>query len=240
MDELFRGEYFMPHGRLPHSSISRKQFPAPQTDALAKCQERQSHCRFYFSNGALPGVYHNSCAVLDADGATSANTARCTSPTILSTTRNFISRPAISVFPKFQYKIRAHRHSDLLDQWYPEGSRLTALSGAQVILSDEHRLASAEKHKSARPQLEAWRTISARARLQTAPTSGRESRRLRGDPKNGDPGLEFWGNSFVADPFGQIAAQSRQRKRRNSRRRVRLKEERRDRRQLALPSATAA
>jgi N-carbamoylputrescine amidase len=96
------------------------------------------------------------------------------------------------------------------DQWYPEGSRLTALQGAQVIFYPTsigwHPY---EKEQFGAAQLDAWRTIQRAHAIANGVYVAVVNRvGYEGKPEKGDPGLEFWGSSFVADPFGRILSEA--------------------------------
>jgi N-carbamoylputrescine amidase len=88
------------------------------------------------------------------------------------------------------------------DQWYPEGARLAALSGAVVLFYPTaigwH---PAEKEDSGAEQREAWRTIQ-RAHAIANGTYVAAVNRVGHEAPAGGPGLEFWGSSFIADPLG--------------------------------------
>ena len=93
------------------------------------------------------------------------------------------------------------------DQWYPEGARLTSLQGAQVLFYPTaigwH---PREKKEFGAAQLDAWRTIQRAHAIANGVYVAAVNRvGYEGTPESG---IEFWGNSFVADPFGQIAAQA--------------------------------
>src|SRR6266446_4178282 len=96
------------------------------------------------------------------------------------------------------------------DQWYPEGSRVTALGGAQVIFYPTSiGWHPHEKEEFGAAQLDAWKTIQRAHAIANGVYVAVANRvGFEGKPANGDPGLEFWGNSFVADPFGQIVAEA--------------------------------
>ena len=100
------------------------------------------------------------------------------------------------------------------DQWYPEGARLTALQGAQVLFYPTaigwH---PAEKEQYGAAQHDAWRTIQ-RAHaiangvfVAVVNRVGHETGNIRGNEAKG-AGLEFWGGSFFADPFGRVLAEA--------------------------------
>jgi N-carbamoylputrescine amidase len=99
------------------------------------------------------------------------------------------------------------------DQWYPEGARLTALQGAQVLFYPTaigwH---PAEKVEWGGAQHDAWRTIQ-RAHaiangvyVAVVNRVGFETGDIRGKAAPG-AGLEFWGGSFLCDPFGRVIAE---------------------------------
>jgi N-carbamoylputrescine amidase len=91
------------------------------------------------------------------------------------------------------------------DQWYPEGARLTALRGASVIFYPTaigwhpH-----EKEKHGASQRDAWRTIQRGHAIANGVFVAAVNRVGR----EGDPGLEFWGTSFLCDPFGVVVAEA--------------------------------
>jgi len=93
------------------------------------------------------------------------------------------------------------------DQWYPEGARIAALSGADLLLYPTaigwH---PSEKAQYGAAQLDAWRTIQRAHAIANGIYVAAVNRvGYEGPPEHG---LEFWGNSFVADPFGQVIAQA--------------------------------
>ena len=93
------------------------------------------------------------------------------------------------------------------DQWYPEGARITSLQGANVLFYPTaigwH---PAEKAQYGEAQLDAWRTMQRAHAISNGVFVAAVNRTgFEGPPESG---LEFWGNSFVADPFGRVMAQA--------------------------------
>jgi N-carbamoylputrescine amidase len=93
------------------------------------------------------------------------------------------------------------------DQWYPEAARLAALGGAQVLFYPTaigwH---PAEKAEYGAAQHDAWRTIQRSHAIANGLYVAAVNRvGYEGPPEHG---LEFWGGSFVADPFGQVLAEA--------------------------------
>ncbi len=100
------------------------------------------------------------------------------------------------------------------DQWYPEGARITAMQGANVLFYPTaigwH---PAEKEEFGAAQYEAWQTIQRAHAIAngvyvgSVNRVGEEHGDVRGNRVDG-PGLQFWGGSFIADPFGRIVAKA--------------------------------
>jgi N-carbamoylputrescine amidase len=93
------------------------------------------------------------------------------------------------------------------DQWYPEAARLTALRGAEVLIYPTaigwH---PSEKAKYGAAQLSAWQTIQRAHAIANGVFVVAVNRVGHEGPKDG--GLDFWGHSFVADPFGVLLAEA--------------------------------
>jgi N-carbamoylputrescine amidase len=122
----------------------------------------------------------------------------------------FYFTPGDLGFPNFNTKYGKIGVQICWDQWYPEGSRLTALSGAQVIFYPTSiGWHPHEMKEFGAAQLDAWRTIQRAHAIANGVYVAVVNRvGYEGKPESGDPGLEFWGNSFVADPFGQLVAEA--------------------------------
>jgi len=96
------------------------------------------------------------------------------------------------------------------DQCYPESSRLCAMQGAQVIFYPTSiGWHPHEKVEHGPGQLDAWRTIQRGHAIANGVYVAVANRvGFEGKPETGDPGIEFWGNSFVADPFGHVVSEA--------------------------------
>jgi N-carbamoylputrescine amidase len=94
------------------------------------------------------------------------------------------------------------------DQWYPEAARITALMGAQILLYPTaigwH---PKEKAEWGKPQTEAWRTAQ-RAHAIANGVFVAAANRVGLEPEPGTDGIEFFGHSFVYDPFGRPLAEA--------------------------------
>ena len=111
------------------------------------------------------------------------------------------------------FDTRAGRIGTLIcwDQWYPEGARLTALKGAPILFYPTaigwH---PAEKARGGAQQLDAWRTIQRAHAIANGCWVAAVNRVGWERPDGVAEGIEFWGHSFVADPFGTVVAEASQ------------------------------
>ena len=210
MHELFLGEYFC---RTEDSALFdlAQAVPGPATEAFGKVAKENGVVLVasLFERRA-PGVYHNTCAVLDADGAFLGKYRKMHIPDDPLYYEKFYFTPGDLGFPNFDTRFGRIGIQICWDQWYPEGARLIALNGAQVIFYPTSiGWHASEKAQFGAAQLEGWRTIQRAHAIANGVYVAVANRvGFEGNPANGDPGLEFWGNSFVADPFGQVVAQA--------------------------------
>src|ERR1039457_7016985 len=138
----------------------------------------------------------------------SGHTGRCTFPTTPSTSRNtFYCTRGDLVFRCFDTRYARVAALVCWDQWYPEAARIAALGGAQVLFYPTaigwH---PSEKAQYGEAQHDAWRTIQRSHAIANGLYVAAVNRvGYEGPP---EAGLEFWGGSFVADPFGQVLAEA--------------------------------
>ena len=160
------------------------------------------------------GVYHNTAAIFDTDGKLAGLYRKMHIPDDPLYYEKFYFTPGDLGFRAFDTS--AGRVGALVcwDQWYPEGARLTALQGAHVLFYPTaigwH---PAEKADFGKAQHDAWRTIQ-RAHaiangvyVAVVNRVGFETGNIRGKSAPG-AGLEFWGGSFLCDPFGRVMAEA--------------------------------
>ena len=210
MDELFLGEYFCRTEDADLFNLAQP-VPGPATEAFSKIAREKGVVvvASVFERRAA-GIYHNTCAVLDADGTFLGKYRKMHIPDDPLYYEKFYFTPGDLGFPNFDTKFGRIGIQICWDQWYPEGSRLTALKGAQVIFYPTSiGWHPHEKAELGAAQLEAWRTIQRAHAIANGVYVAVVNRvGFERSATNGDTGLEFWGNSFVADPFGQIVAQA--------------------------------
>jgi N-carbamoylputrescine amidase len=217
MDELFRSEYFCRTENAELFNLAET-FPGPTTDVLTKValENKVAIIASLFERRAA-GLYHNTCAVIDADGSFLGKYRKMHIPDDPLYYEKFYFTPGDLGFPTFDTKYGRIGVQICWDQWYPEGSRAVALGGAQVIFYPTSiGWHPAEKAEFGAAQLDAWKTIQ-RAHaiangvyVAAVNRVGFEGASASAAHGSSDAGLEFWGNSFVADPFGKIVAEAAQ------------------------------
>ena len=210
LHELFHGEYFC-RSENPDLFDLAEPVPGPTTKVLSAISS-ELHVALVASlfERRAPGLYHNTCAVLDADGSFLGKYRKMHIPDDPLYYEKFYFTPGDLGFRNFDTKFARIGVQICWDQWYPEGSRITALGGAQVIFYPTSiGWHPREKAEFGAAQLDAWRTIQRSHAIANGVYAAVVNRvGFEGQPDQGDPGLEFWGHSFVADPFGQVVSQA--------------------------------
>lgn len=153
-----------------------------------------------------PGVYHNTAAIIDADGAYLGKYRKMHIPDDPLFYEKFYFTPGDLGFRSWDTRFGRIGVCICWDQWYPEAARLTAMSGAQILFYPTaigwH---PGEKAEHGRRQHSSWETIQrghaiANGCYVCAPN------RVGHEAPDGGEGIEFWGQSFIADPAGDILA----------------------------------
>ena len=221
LPELFRTEYFCQVEEAARFDLAEP-IPGPTTEALARVAREAGMVVVgsIFEKRAAGRLSQHGGRSRRRWNAARAVTARCTSPTIRSTTRSIISRPAISASTTFHTAFARVGTLVCWDQWYPEAARLTALKGAEILFYPTaigwH---PAEKAEFGAAQASAWETIQRSHAIANGVYVAAVNRIGHEGPAGG--GMEFWGGSFLADPFGRVIAKAGHGHRGDPHRRVR-------------------
>jgi N-carbamoylputrescine amidase len=153
------------------------------------------------------GLYHNTAAVIDADGKYLGKYRKMHIPDDPQYHEKFYFTPGDLGFRAWDTRFGRIGVLICWDQWYPEGARLTALAGAQILFYPTAiGWLPAEKAEYGERQQAAWETIQ-RSHAVANGTFVAAVNRVGFEPSN-DTGIEFWGGSFVADPNGRILAKA--------------------------------
>jgi N-carbamoylputrescine amidase len=158
------------------------------------------------------GLYHNTAAILDADGRYLGKYRKMHIPDDPQYYEKFYFTPGDLGFRTWTTRFGKLGVLICWDQWYPEAARLTALAGAEILLYPTAiGWLPAEKAEVGARQQAAWETIQ-RAHAIANGCYVAAVNRVGFEPRPGgtgpEDGLEFWGGSFVADPNGQVLARS--------------------------------
>ena len=214
LPELFRAQYFCQREDL-HLFDLAEAIPGPSTarlGALAR-ELRVSIVASLFERRAA-GLYHNTAVTLNPDGAIASVYRKMHIPDDPLYYEKYYFTPGDLGFQATDTPVGRIGTLVCWDQWYPEGARLTALQGAEVLFYPTaigwH---PAEKEEFGAAQYDAWQTIQRSHAIANGVyvaavnRVGHEDGDVLGNRAAG-PGLEFWGGSFLADPFGRILAKA--------------------------------
>jgi N-carbamoylputrescine amidase len=214
LPELFQTQYFCQREDAALFDLAEP-IPGPGTAKLADAARK--NCIVLIASlfeKRAPGLYHNTAAIFDTDGTLRGIYRKMHIPDDPLYYEKFYFTPGDLGFRAIETSVGKLGTLVCWDQWYPEGARLTALQGAPVIFYPTaigwH---PAEKAEFGEAQHDAWRTIQ-RAHaiangvyVAVVNRVGLETGNIRGNSAPG-AGLEFWGGSFLADPFGRILAEA--------------------------------
>ena len=214
LPELFRSQYFCQREDAAFFDLAET-IPGPTTEALGALAKKLGVVIVapVFERRA-PGLYHNSAAVLDANGESRGLYRKMHIPDDPAYYEKFYFTPGDLGFQAFDTRVGRIGTLICWDQWYPEGARLTALRGAAVwfyptaIGWHPH-----EKEQWGGAQRDAWRTIQRAHAIANGTYVAVVNRvgheKLVPPPGTPEPpGIEFWGSSFIADPFGVVVAEA--------------------------------
>jgi N-carbamoylputrescine amidase len=201
--ELFRSRYFCQSENPAHFDLAEP-IPGPSTDAL---------CRLAGSLGVVlvgslferrtEGIYHNTAVVIDDQGELLGSYRKMHIPDDPLYHEKFYFTPGDLGFKSFNTRFGPLGVMICWDQWFPEAARLTALSGARILFYptaigwqfDEGPQVDAAQH-------DAWETVQRGHAIANGVFVAAANRVGR------EGGIEFYGQSFVADPFGAVLARA--------------------------------
>ena len=207
LQELFRSQYFCREENAELFALAEP-IPGPSTEAFSKlARELKVVIVAPLFERRAAGLYHNTAAVIDADGSLVGLYRKMHIPDDPLYYEKFYFTPGDLGFPNFDTRYGRIGVLVCWDQWYPEGARLSSLRGANILFYPTaigwH---PCEKKQHGARQLDAWRTIQRSHAIANGIFVAAVNRvGFEGPPDNG---LEFWGSSFVADPFGQLLAEA--------------------------------
>jgi N-carbamoylputrescine amidase len=189
--------------------------PGPSTEKLAEVARelRVAIVASLFERRAA-GLYHNTAVTLNSDGAVAGVYRKMHIPDDPLYYEKYYFTPGDLGFQAVDVGVGRVGTLVCWDQWYPEGARLTALQGAEVLFYPTaigwH---PDEKDEFGAAQYDAWQTIQRSHAIANGVyvagvnRVGHENGDVLGNRAPGK-GIEFWGGSFLADPFGRVIARA--------------------------------
>lgn len=208
LPELFLSEYFCQSEEHDYFKLAEV-IPGPSTEALgALAKELGIVLIASLFEKRAAGLYHNTAAILDADGAYLGKYRKMHIPDDPLFYEKFYFTPGDLGFRA--WKTAAGTIGVLIcwDQWYPEAARLTALRGAEILFYPTaigwH---PSEKKEHGATQKQAWQ-LAQRAHALANGVYVIGVNRIGHEAPAGGAGLEFWGSSFVAAPDGSLIAEA--------------------------------
>jgi N-carbamoylputrescine amidase len=214
LPELFRTQYFCQRQDMQLFDQAEA-IPGPSTKRLGELARdlRVSIVASLFERRAA-GLYHNTAVTLNASGNVAGIYRKMHIPDDPLYFEKYYFTPGDLGFQALDLDVGRVGTLVCWDQWYPEGARLTALQGAEVLFYPTaigwH---PAEKEQYGVAQYEAWQTIQRAHAIANGVyvagvnRLGHEHGDVLGNRVEG-AGIEFWGGSFLADPFGRVIAKA--------------------------------
>ena len=206
LPELFRSQYFCQTEDHTNFALA-EEVPGESTVALGEvARELGVVVVASLFERRAPGVYHNTAAIIDADGSFLGKYRKMHIPDDPAFYEKFYFTPGDLGFRAWE---TAHGKIGVCvcwDQWYPEAARLTALRGAEILFYPTaigwH---PAEKEHYGAAQHSAWETMQ-RSHAIANGCFVAAVNRVGHEAPAGGPGIEFYGQSFIAGPSGEILA----------------------------------
>jgi N-carbamoylputrescine amidase len=203
LQELFRSRYFCQSEEARCFDLAEP-IPGPTTEALgAVAAARKVVVVGSIFERRTEGIYHNTAVVMDADGRLAGRYRKMHIPDDPHYYEKFYFTPGDLDFTAHR---TAHATVGALvcwDQWFPEAARLVALAGAQIVFYPTAiGWERGEVEWVRRRQLQAWETVQRGHAIANGMFVAVVNR------VGPEDSLEFWGNSFVVDPFGEVIARA--------------------------------
>ncbi len=208
LQELFTSQYFCQAEDHEFFKLAES-IPGPSTEAM--CAAAKKHSVVIIASlfeKRAPGLYHNTAAIIDADGTYLGKYRKMHIPDDPQFYEKFFFTPGDLGFRSWQTAYAKIGVCVCWDQWYPESARLTALSGAEILFFPTaigwH---PSEKEVYGKRQHSSWETIQRSHAIANGCYVAVPNRVGHEAPSGGD-GIEFWGQSFICDPSGEIISKA--------------------------------
>ena len=202
LQELFRSRYFCQDHDTKNFELAET-VPGPTTKRLSElARQKEIVVVASLFEKRAEGVYHNTAVVIDADGKIAGKYRKMHIPDDPFFYEKFYFSPGDLGFQTHQTRYGKIGVLICWDQWFPEAARLTALQGAQILFYPTAIGWQETDRKLAKAQMSGWETVQ----RGHAVANGVFVAAVNRVGKEG--AITFWGNSFVADPFGGLVAKA--------------------------------
>jgi len=202
LQELFRSRYFCREEDTKYFSLA-EEIPGPTTDKLCRlAAELETVIIAPLFEKRAEGIYHNTAVVIDADGSIAGRYRKMHIPDDPCFYEKFYFTPGDTGFESFPTRYGRVGVLICWDQWFPEAARLCALSGAQFLFYPTAIGFQNADAGEAQKQHAAWETMQRSHAVANGVFVAAVNRVGREDD------LQFWGQSFVCDPFGEVLARA--------------------------------
>lgn len=205
LQELFTSLYFCDVEEYDNFKLAEP-IPGPSTEVLAKvAAELNVVIIASLFEKRTQGIYHNTTAVLDADGAYLGKYRKMHIPDDPAFYEKFYFTPG-----DLGYKVFKTKYADIgvlicWDQWYPEAARITSLMGAEILFYPTAiGWATSQDEKNNKEQYDAWQTIQ----RSHAVANGVHVVSVNRVGFEQEGRMKFWGGSFIANPLGTLLYQA--------------------------------
>ena len=201
LQELFTSLYFCDVEDYDHFQLAEP-IPGPSTEAMqAVAKERGVVIIASLFEKRAQGLYHNTTAVIDADGTYLGKYRKMHIPDDPAFYEKFYFTPGDLGYKVFKTKFATLGVLICWDQWYPEAARITTLMGAEILFYPTAiGWATSQDDATNKEQYNAWQTIQ----RSHAVANGVHVVSVNRVGFEQDGAMKFWGGSFVSNPFGNL------------------------------------
>lgn len=210
LQELHNSLYFCQTENTNNFDLAEP-IPGPSTDFYGKLA-KEHHVVLVSSlfEKRAPGLYHNTAVVFERDGSIAGKYRKMHIPDDPAYYEKFYFTPGDLGFEPIKTSVGILGVQVCWDQWYPEGARLMALAGAEILIYPTAiGFESSDTPEEQARQREAWITVQrGHAVANGLPVVAVNRVGHEPDPSGQTRGISFWGSSFVAGPQGEILAQA--------------------------------
>jgi len=210
LQELHNSVYFCQTENTDHFNLAES-IPGPSTERFGKLAKELGVVivTSLFERRAT-GLYHNTAVVIERDGTIAGKYRKMHIPDDPAYYEKFYFTPGDLGFHPIKTSVGVLGVQVCWDQWYPEGARLMALQGAELLIYPTAiGYESSDTPEEQERQREAWITVQrGHAVANGLPVIAVNRTGHEPDPSHQTNGIQFWGSSFVAGPQGEILYQA--------------------------------